>query len=632
MPLYESDRKPHTPDPWSAPKPQAAAPSIAAMGDVKPHVSAVGGTKPQAAPATASEGGGAWQGAAKGAAIGAAVGSLLGPLGAGIGGILGGVIGNRTGEKETAHPERFDPTEKIKITDAERKQAETMRGDLSKSLEKLELPQKQRDQILAQCKGLSGDALVEHMRIIGHALQTENADRALSAYADITQMAAADSKHGGRIGTDILGELVTGVADRRTDNDRGMEGILGAKQAREAAEALLKMSDGDFKATTELLQQAGKAPDGKVSATADAGAERSLLLQAVAARKDDFSGADAQKDIATLTSFAKDIRGMERKELIRTTTAIDVDGDNTSTLKPTGMDAAAPVGLLQRMWNTVFPPNPADQRADNDGLFQRYTQSCAPTTAQMTKAAADPIYARALHKSGLNDPGQDNLAAKEQKDILERLGGADGTPDQAVSRLGQKARGDFSTDSKNLLRSGALSDDQFKLLRDYADGKDLSKGNQAALTKALDTMRAANKGHPSESEIQAMRDNSRQTEGDGMYLDDALNDHAKSATHVKYTDHDAQDVSGAVKQTALDTWAEKLRDGQDVPLRVGWTAGGGHFMACTDVRGRGADRKFLISDPWTGTTSWVAEKAIQDGSWTSTFEGEAGSLTHLYYE
>ena len=72
MPLYESDRKPHTPDPWSAPKPQAAAPSIAAMGDVKPHVSAVGGAKSQAAPATASEGGGAWQGAAKGAAIGAA--------------------------------------------------------------------------------------------------------------------------------------------------------------------------------------------------------------------------------------------------------------------------------------------------------------------------------------------------------------------------------------------------------------------------------------------------------------------------------------------------------------------------------------------------------------------------------
>ena len=58
-----------------------------------------------------------------------------------------------------------------------------------------------------------------------------------------------------------------------------------------------------------------------------------------------------------------------------------------------------------------------------------------------------------------------------------------------------------------------------KLLRDYADGKDpSSKGNQAALTKALDTMRAANKGHPSESEIQAMRDNSRQTEGDGMYF------------------------------------------------------------------------------------------------------------------
>ena len=52
------------------------------------------------------------------------------------------------------------------------------------------------------------------------------------------------------------------------------------------------------------------------------------------------------------------------------------------------------------MWNMVFLPNP-DQRADNDGLFQRYTQSCAPTTAQMTKAAADPIHARALPQERL---------------------------------------------------------------------------------------------------------------------------------------------------------------------------------------------------------------------------------------
>ena len=112
------------------------------------------------------------------------------------------------------------------------------------------------------------------------------------------------------------------------------------------------------------------------------------------------------------------------------------------------------------------------------------------------------------------------------------------------------------------------------LLRDYADGKDLAKGSDAELAKALDKMRAANKGHPSEAEMQAMRDNSQRKEGDGMYLEDALNDHTQGATHVKYTYHDAQDVKGAVKQTELDTWADKLRDGQDVPLRVGWSSGG----------------------------------------------------------
>ena len=115
-----------------------------------------------------------------------------------------------------------------------------------------------------------------------------------------------------------------------------------------------------------------------------------------------------------------------------------------------------------------------------------------------------------------------------------------------------------------------------------------------------------------------------------MYLDDAPNDHSQGATHVKYIYDDAQDVKGAVKQTELDIWADKLRDGQDVPLRVGWSSGGGHFMTCTDVRGKGADRKFLISDPWTGITSRVAEKAIKDGSWTQSFDSGPGSLTHLY--
>jgi hypothetical protein len=629
MPSFDSASKHILPDPWAAHKPQAPAPQPVAapvhdplipQSDVKQQAGPGGGGFPAAAASMSAlnmnMGGGGWEGAAKGAAVGTAVGTLFGPFGTILGGVIGGVAGGLLSGKDGKKDEKLDPAQKPKITEEERKQAEVARDALGKSLEKIELSPAKRDQILAQCKGLSGDALVEHMRIIEHALKTDNADRALSAYADITKMASEDKKHGDRISTDVLGSLVSGVADRRTESDRGQEGILGAKQAREATEALLKMSDGDYKRTVELMEKSGKDADGKLKQGADAGAEKSLLLQALAARRDDFKNGDAKKaakDMDDLAAFAGDIRGTDRKELIRTTTAIDVDDENTSTLNPSGMTTD-------------------DKRADNDGLFQRYTQACGPTTAQMTKAAADPIYARALHKSGFNDPGQDNQAAKEQKEILERLGGADGTPDQAISRLGQKARTDFSTDSKALLKSGSLSDADFKALRDYADGKDLAKGKEGDLNKALEKMRAANKGHPTEAEMKAMRDNSTLKEGDGMYLDDALNDHTKPVTHVDYTYHATQDATGKIKGSEMDTWADKLRDGQDVPLRVGWNSGGGHFMTCTDVRGKGDARRFLISDPWTGVTAWVPEKSIKDGSWTKTFDGGPGALTHIYYE
>lgn len=619
MPTFDTDRKPQVIGPWSSPKANAEPQLVHPLDAVAQSKYGPGGGGPPVAtqvagPAKTTQlpGGGGWEGAAKGALIGAAVGSVLGPFGNVVGGIVGGVAGGLLGQRGDKK-DQAPAIEGSKITEADRKHAEQARDTLSKQLEKLDMSPAKKDQVLAQCKGLSGDALVEHMRIIEHAMTTDNADRALSAYADITRMAADDKKHGGRITTDILGSLVSGVADRRTDSDRGQEGILGARQAREATEALLKMSDGDFKRTTTLLQEAGKGADGKLVKGSDAGAEKALLLQALAARRDDFKGGDVKQDLDAVAQFAGDIRGQERKELIRTTTAIDVDNDNTSTLNPNGM-------------------KDGDTRSDNDGLFQRYSQACGPTTAQMTKAAADPIYARALHKSGFNDPGQDNQAAKEQKEILERLGGADGTPDQAISRLGQKVRTDFSTDSKTLLKSGAITDGDFKLLRDYADGKSLAKGQEAELTKALDRMRAGNKGHPTEAEFAAMRDNATRKEGDGMYLDDALNDHTKPATHVNYTFHNAQDATGAISGAEMNNWADKLRDGQDVPLRVGWTGGGGHFMTCTDVRGKGDDRRFLISDPWTGVTSWVQEKAIKDGSWTKTFDGGPGALTHLYYE
>jgi hypothetical protein len=119
----------------------------------------------------------------------------------------------------------------------------------------------------------------------------------------------------------------------------------------------------------------------------------------------------------------------------------------------------------------------------------------------------------------------------------------------------------------------------------------------------------------------------RGTAGKGMALDRALNALAGPITNRTYTTQAAGNTPAA--RTATMNQMEKLLDqGIDVPIRVGWLGGGGHFQLCSDVQGTSPNRQFLISDPWNGQSGWIGEGAIANGN-TNFFAGN-GNLSHIY--
>lgn len=98
-------------------------------------------------------------------------------------------------------------------------------------------------------------------------------------------------------------------------------------------------------------------------------------------------------------------------------------------------------------------------------------------------------------------------------------------------------------------------------------------------------------------------------------------------TGVNYSGTGIPDTVQA-RNAALDDAATKLKKGTDIPIRAGWPGGGGHFMFLTDVRGSGPNQKFLLTDPWKGTTSWITRQELASGN--TNFPAGTGRLTHLY--
>jgi hypothetical protein len=374
------------------------------------------------------------------------------------------------------------------------------------------------------------------------------------------------------------------------------------------------------------------------SPKADGQAEKALILKAVASRADRLqpsaiddslkkigliSSTQAEKAMQEITDFAADVRGMPRDELIRTTTAIDIEKANTSNIDPDALPADGARGT--------------DTRGDNDGLYQRFEDTCGPTTAQMTRAEADPVFARKLHLDGLyiSDPTTDT--AKQQRETLEKPRFFDASDNEVFPSSSQLDK--FKKDGT--LPPGAASveigntstrraDQATTRAREMIDkldgvpefakmaakklvaGKDLNFIEKAVANFTLGKVREKNDGHPTNEEIKWIQNERVKGQKNGMRLEPALHDIASPGTNKKY---EANDVGTSVSTARLNDVDQRLKNGVDVPIRVSDAGNtGGHFMLMSDVRGKEPDRTYLVSDPYSGRTAWVKEGDLKDNN------------------
>ena len=104
-----------------------------------------------------------------------------------------------------------------------------------------------------------------------------------------------------------------------------------------------------------------------------------------------------------------------------------------------------------------------------------------------------------------------------------------------------------------------------------------------------------------------------------------LNRYLSPVTHASY-----QEIEDGSVSAAIDRMAPLLRDGYDVPVRVQFGNGTGHFMLAMAQRGDAGARDVLFHDPLTGKTEWIAERDLVKNRFPAIFGHTPTTLTHHY--
>jgi hypothetical protein len=68
------------------------------------------------------------------------------------------------------------------------------------------------------------------------------------------------------------------------------------------------------------------------------------------------------------------------------------------------------------------------------------------------------------------------------------------------------------------------------------------------------------------------------------------------------------------RKAALGRIDDVIRKGDDVPIVVAWSGGGSHTMLITDMRGDINNRRYLVTDPFDGSTTWISRQSIINGN------------------
>lgn len=451
-----------------------------------------------------------------------------------------------------------------------------------------------------------------------------NAERAEKTRESVAAIARGSPQAGARLVPEINGILVQGVANPRTTAANGQEGILGQRQADSAARTLANMPQAGFEQIQSLLRQAGQGPGGQVLPGADPAAEQALILKAVAARSmtvgnPDAGGPGYVQAMKEIQDFATEVRGMDRAELMRTTSVIDLD----ETVNSSQVDPNAPLAS-------------GDPLGNNDGLFQRFQDSCTPTSSQIIRAEADPAYALELHSGGLDNLSVLAPVAQEQAQVLEKerffrpSGEVTLTDDQlaayretgalpagvtaaagsARTRLGSDARIQLNSALSAAESAKVITPEQGSAIRKYMSAGELSDVEKTQMEAGLAVLEGSGP-FTNRDQLEAVRWDATRPSRSAMRYQHALGDIASPVTHTPYAGQMLG--SNGMRPNALQRVEEMLKSGADVPFAViSEGAGSGHAMVFTDVRGSGNDRSFLVADPWSGRTDWVSEQDLSD--------------------
>jgi len=308
-----------------------------------------------------------------------------------VSGIVDSVVGS---VQQTAYQSLLDALSRFETEHEYYKAVTPTYSDLGDLLTRIKDVEKASSALLLVLK--SDDPRTKHVEKLKNDAvelflkQSPNAKRAKVAETQLKNKAKDNPE---RITQDLIDTLVMAIAiPRNLKSDKAQAGVIGIDQAINAVEALVLLSDSDYKKIMGLLV---KSSDqwGEV-------AQKATILKALAARKKDLveAGPQTTEAIEKIEKFADDIREMKRGEMVNSTNAAD--------------------------------------RGTVTGLKQRFTMSCGPTSIQIVKADIDPIYALKLAKEagGLDSMKYKGTAGKEQKKLLEKTSGKTNV---AVPRLVQ---------------------------------------------------------------------------------------------------------------------------------------------------------------------------------------------------
>jgi hypothetical protein len=342
---------------------------------------------------------------------------------------------------------------------------------------------------------LSDKDFARESSIVRDALTSDNPARAAGTYLDLLQarQGAPD-----RITPDIARDLVNGVGRSATRGPGGQKGVIGRHQAGQAAQALSGMSDSDYQAIAGALKNIGKGGGPNSSDET----ESALILKATAARRDAFADPKSGARDEVL-QFADAIRGQPRNVNVTKTNLMGLDDPNRT-------------------------------------LQQHWANSCGPTTGEMLKGDADPVYALQMN----------------------------------------------TLDTPHSTRAGLFTVEQ---------GIELMKNGRTPGVAA------------------------------GISESPVLNSMDEPVTHQTYKTVSTGDTPEG-RAGDINRMASMLNQGIDVPIRIEWNDGGGHFQLLSDVKGAAPNRQFLLNDPAAGVSAWVGEDDLA----TSPNGVVKGKLTHYY--